>query len=98
MLTRVRWLDREGFSLEYAYPVSFTQKDGKFWASVPDLPGCEACGENLADAVSGAQGAIETWLSEAELDGRAVPSPSCLEGVCFGPDAGAWERSFTRDE
>ena len=84
--------------MKYAYPASFQQQDGKVLVTVPDLPGCQACGESIAEAICLAQDAIETWLNEAESGGKAIPSPSSLESVGFGPDPAAWERLFARSE
>jgi antitoxin HicB len=50
--------------------------DGTWTALVPDLPGCVAAGETVAEAVSEVGGAIDSWIESARTDGAPVPAPA----------------------
>lgn len=52
-----------------SYLVIFTQeKDGRFSATVPALPGCFSQGENLDDTKKNIQEAIALYLEDEELN------------------------------
>lgn len=53
---------------------------GGWLATVPDLPGCMSDGETREEAVENVAGAIESWLEQAEEDGREVPLPNSSKG------------------
>lgn len=57
----------------YPIEVFWSEEDGGYIASVPDLPGCSAWGESEADAIREAHGAIAAWLEAAQAAGRAIP-------------------------
>ena len=53
--------------MKYAYPAIFTPvEDGGFDVSVPSLPGCRTCGDDLPDAIFMAEDAVSMWLWDAE--------------------------------
>lgn len=62
------------------YPVliePLSPKDGGgYMATVPDLPGCMSDGETREAAARNVGDAIEAWIEEASVLGRAVPAPS----------------------
>ena len=63
--------------MKYAYPAIFTPlEDEKFDVKIPDLPGCRAFGEGLADAIFMAEDAASIWLWDAERRGEPIPDAS----------------------
>lgn len=61
--------------MKYMYSATFTQnQDGtKFFARVPDLPGCITTGKNLHDAIDLITDAASGWLVVAEDEGLEIP-------------------------
>jgi predicted RNase H-like HicB family nuclease len=49
--------------------------EGAYGIVVPDLPGCTAAGETIADVVSDAIDAVREWILDAREDGEAIPQP-----------------------
>jgi antitoxin HicB len=63
--------------MKYVYPAIFTPlPSGEYDVRIPDLPGCITCGKDLADAIEMTQDAVAMWLSDAEDNQEAVPTPS----------------------
>ena len=56
----------------YPIEVFWSEEDGGYIATVPDLPGCSAWGETEADAIREAHEAIAAWLEAAQAAGRAI--------------------------
>ena len=50
--------------------------DGTWTALVPELPGCVAAGETVAEAVGEVGSAIDAWIEAARTDGAPVPAPA----------------------
>ena len=67
--------------MKYVYSAIFSDKEGKFLVSVPDLPGLHTFGNSMADALYMAQDAIEMWLWDAENKGEAIPQASSLKKI-----------------
>jgi antitoxin HicB len=67
--------------LEYTVVISVLPPNdgGGFLAMVPDLPGCVSDGETREEAARNIQGAIQSWIDEAERLGRQVPRPTEVE-------------------
>ncbi|MDP4300518.1 type II toxin-antitoxin system HicB family antitoxin [Leptothrix discophora] len=57
---------------------------------VPDLPGCFAGGDSLAEALAAARKAARHWIETARADGLTVPSPSSIEALQTMPDYLGW--------
>ena len=62
--------------MKYTYTAIFTEKDGKFYARVPDLAGCITTGITLSDAIDQMADAMSAWLCAAEDEGLQIPSPT----------------------
>ena len=60
----------------YPIEVFWSKEDAGYIATVPDLPGCSACGESEADAIRETHDAIAAWLEAAQAAGRAIPEPT----------------------
>ena len=60
--------------MKYAYTAIFTpEDDGAFSVHFPDLPGCNTCGDGLADAIKMAGDALCLFLYDMEKDKTAIP-------------------------
>ncbi len=66
------------------YAVVFEKSETNFGAYVPDLPGCIAVGESLADAKSAIADAMRQHLEDLKTAGRQAPVPA---SVCAYIDA-----------
>ena len=62
--------------MRYTYTAIFKEKDGKFYARVPDLLGCITTGKTLADAIEQMVDAMSAWLCVAEDEGIPIPAPT----------------------
>ena len=51
----------------------------------PDLPGIVAMGDNLGEAISNAEAALEDYAIEAERDGMDLITPSSTETIEVPP-------------
>ncbi len=49
--------------------------EGAYGIVVPDLPGCTAAGETIADVVADAIAAVREWILDAREDGETIPQP-----------------------
>jgi RNA polymerase sigma-B factor len=50
--------------------------EGHEWtARAEELPGCEAHGDSIEEAIHGIEAAIEEWIGDARAKGRDVPDP-----------------------
>jgi antitoxin HicB len=64
-----------------AYRVLVTQdEDGKFTATVPELPGCISCGDTRDSALKNVKEAIEAYIESLEKHNEPVP-PSIHEEI-----------------
>lgn len=64
--------------MNYIYTAVFTPNDDstKFYARIPDLPGCITTGSSLKDAIDQITDAASGWLVVAEDEGLAIPQPT----------------------
>ena len=58
------------------YAVIFEKSEASFGAYVPDLPGCVAVGESLADARALIAEAMKRHLGEMKKNGEKTPEPA----------------------
>jgi len=58
------------------YAVVIEEAAGNFSAYVPDLPGCVATGETIAETEQAIREAIEFHLEGLREDGDPIPPPS----------------------
>lgn len=72
-------LHRRGAS--YPVEVSWSNEDGGYIATFPDLPGCSAWGATEAEAIAQAHDASTAWIKAAKVAGRAIPEPSPQLGI-----------------
>lgn len=62
--------------MKYVYPAIFTEENGQYLVSVPDLQGCHIFGDNLSEAISMVGDAMAMWLCVAEDRNEAIPAAS----------------------
>lgn len=60
------------------YAVVIERANGNFSAYVPDLPGCVATGETLADVEANIREAIRFHIDGLKEDRLPVPEPSAV--------------------
>lgn len=61
---------------KYSMIVFWSERDGRYLATVPDLPECMADGQTPQEAVANAEIIIDEWLETAKMLGREIPEPS----------------------
>ena len=66
------------------YAVVFEKSETSFGAYVPDLPGCIAVGESLAETKLAISKAMRQHLQDMKADGKSPPVPA---SVCAYIDA-----------
>lgn len=62
--------------MKYVYPAIFTEENGQYLVSVPDLSGCHTFGDTLNEAIEMARDAMAMWLCIAEDKRETIPKPS----------------------
>lgn len=63
--------------MHYIYSAAFTlEESGKYYARIPDLPGCISSGKTLEEAIEMISDAASLYLVSAEDRGEAIPEPS----------------------
>jgi predicted RNase H-like HicB family nuclease len=60
------------------YAVIFEKSESSFGAYVPDLPGCVAVGDSLAEAKTLISEAMKKHLEELKTNGRQPPEPASV--------------------
>lgn len=61
--------------MKYAIVVAYSDEDGGYIATVPELPGCSAFGETEEEAIREVKIAASLWLAAAKKAGRNAPQP-----------------------
>lgn len=59
------------------YAIVVESAESNFAAYVPDLPGCVATGDSIAEVESAIKDAIEMHLEGMAEDGLSIPEPAC---------------------
>jgi predicted RNase H-like HicB family nuclease len=63
------------------YPVCFYPDEKGVTVVVPDLPGCVTEGNNITEAISMAEDAIEGWLYTSMIRGEEIPQATPFQEV-----------------
>jgi predicted RNase H-like HicB family nuclease len=73
--------------MKYIYSAVLTPDEagGKYYARVPDLPGCVTTGRDLQDAIAQITDAASGWLVVAEDEGFNIPAPTAQEDIARAP-------------
>ena len=53
--------------------VVHAEKEGGYWASFPELPGCFTDGDTLDELRAHAEEAVTGWLEATHAEGRPLP-------------------------
>lgn len=61
--------------MHYTLIIAWSEEDGAFVVSVPELPGCQTHGATYQEAARNAELAIQAWLDAAEALHRPIPAP-----------------------
>ena len=61
--------------LRYHIHIWWSEEDGTYLASIPDLPGCMADGKTPQEAAANIQEVAALWIARATELGRAIPAP-----------------------
>lgn len=64
---------------KYAIGIFYSEEDGGYIATVPELAGCSAFGGTEEDALREVMTAIDLWLETARNMGRKIPQPAGRE-------------------
>lgn len=68
------------YYLDLKYPVLVhEEKEGGYFAEVPDLPGCLTQAETLDELMAMVKDAQQAWIEAAYADGREIPLPRSEE-------------------
>jgi predicted RNase H-like HicB family nuclease len=59
---------------------------GAYGVTIPNLPGCNAMGETVEEAIRNAIQAAAAWADDARADGEALPEPRSLEALRADPE------------
>lgn len=62
--------------MKYVYPAIFTEENGQYLVSVPDLSGCHTFGDDLNGAIEMVRDAMAMWLCVAEDKKEEIPKAS----------------------
>lgn len=73
--------------MKYIYSAMFTPNEDhtKYFARIPDLPGCATSGRDLHDAIDQITDAASGWLVVAEDEGIPIPSATAQESLAHEP-------------
>ncbi|HUZ13008.1 MAG TPA: type II toxin-antitoxin system HicB family antitoxin [Caulobacteraceae bacterium] len=76
--------------MRYPIVIEPGTESAAFGVVVPDFPGCFSAGNDLDEALAGAEEAAAAWI-DATLDaGGAIPAPTSLEALRRNPDYAGW--------
>jgi len=60
---------------KYEIIIWWSKEDGCYLADVPELPGCMADGESLAEVTQAVEESIKLWIDVNKKRGIAIPEP-----------------------
>jgi len=60
----------------YTRVIYYSEDDGCWIVSVPELPGCQADGETKEEALFNSDIIIQEWIDTATSLGREIPAPN----------------------
>lgn len=61
--------------MKYEVIIYWSEEDGAFIATVPELPGCMADGPTKGDALEAVELVAQQWIETARETGRDIPAP-----------------------
>ena len=60
---------------KYEVILYWSNEDNSYIAEVPELAGCMADGETMAEALENIHTVIEEWIETAQIIGKDIPEP-----------------------
>lgn len=60
---------------KYEVILYWSNEDNSYIAEVPELAGCMADGETMAEALKNIHTVIEEWIETAQIMGKDIPEP-----------------------
>ena len=60
---------------KYEVILYWSEEDNAYIAEVPELSGCMADGDSMADALRNVEAIIAEWIETAKELGREIPTP-----------------------
>lgn len=66
---------------QYVYPAIFTEEDGSYSITFPDIENCFTSAENLGDGIKMANDVLCLMLYEMEESGETIPAPSSIRDI-----------------
>ncbi|MGM9937346.1 MAG: type II toxin-antitoxin system HicB family antitoxin [Candidatus Ornithomonoglobus sp.] len=66
---------------KYIYPAVFTNEDGVYSITFPDIENCFTQGEDLQDGLENAQDALCLMLYHMEKEHKSIPEPSDVKSI-----------------
>lgn len=67
--------------MHYSMVIEWSDEDGIYVVTVPELRGCQTHGRTYEEAVRQGQDAIESWVEAQQAAGRPVPAPRVFAAV-----------------
>ncbi len=61
---------------QFEYPIQITVDEDRYYAEVPDLPGCSTSGETFEMLMGNVQEAVSSYLGSLRKHGEPIPTPS----------------------
>lgn len=61
--------------LKHEIIIWWSKEDDCYLAEVPELPGCMADGESLAEVMAAIEESAKLWIETAKEMGRKIPEP-----------------------
>ena len=75
-------------SRRYYTAFLYREDGGGFSVIFPDLPGCQTCGDDAAEAVRRAEDAAAGWIEETAEHGDPVPDARPIDKIASDPELG----------
>ena len=60
---------------KYEVILYWSNEDNSYIAEVPELDGCMADGETMAEALENIHTVMEEWIETAQIMGKDIPEP-----------------------
>lgn len=72
---------------KYVYPAIFTPDEDGFSITFPDIDGCYAQGNDLADGIKMAEDALALMLTYYEDEHKEIPAPTPIRNLSLEDDS-----------
>lgn len=80
-------MSQQADATRYSLIIEWSDEDGVYIATAPELPGCRTHGATRAEALERGTAAIEEWLAIAADQGWKTPAPRIFDGWSNYPSA-----------